>query len=221
MRRQVRGGSLAVVQNPSADRCLAVQLAAPFVMKAAPSTSVRGSDLPGAAAQSDQRSPGPARTGPLRNLMNAMAPTRPTEMHGCRVRLSTGPAAPAEGRRQVRAAICAWDIPVDPDVAVLLTSELVTNAVRHEPGETVTLAVTSSRGQLRVDVGQVGRLPHPCRQGRVLHACVPARACRGRRTRPARDTNVGTVSHTPPAPHRPHRTACDPAPGSPRRDGAQ
>ncbi len=84
--------------------------------------------------------------------MNAMAPTRPTEMHGCRVRLSTGPTAPAEGRRQVRAAICAWDIPVDPDVAVLLTSELVTNAVRHEPGETVTLAVTCSRGQLRVDV---------------------------------------------------------------------
>jgi len=39
MRRQVREGSLAVVQNPSADRCLAMQLAAPFVMKAAPSTS--------------------------------------------------------------------------------------------------------------------------------------------------------------------------------------
>jgi anti-sigma regulatory factor (Ser/Thr protein kinase) len=84
--------------------------------------------------------------------MNAMAPTRPTERHRCCVRLTTGPAAPAEARRQVRAAICAWDIPVDPSVAVLLTSELVTNAVRHEPGETIMLAVTCSRGQLRVDV---------------------------------------------------------------------
>ena len=84
--------------------------------------------------------------------MNAMAPTRPTQLQGCRVRLTTGPAAPAEARRQVRAAICAWDVPVDPGVAVLLTSELVTNAVRHEPGETVTLAVTCDRDQLRVDV---------------------------------------------------------------------
>jgi anti-sigma regulatory factor (Ser/Thr protein kinase) len=84
--------------------------------------------------------------------MNAMAPTRPTELHGCRVHLTTGPAAPAEARRQVRAAICAWDVPVDPSVAVLLTSELVTNAVRHEPGETVMLAIACSRGRLRVDV---------------------------------------------------------------------
>jgi anti-sigma regulatory factor (Ser/Thr protein kinase) len=84
--------------------------------------------------------------------MNAMAPTRPTELQGCRVRLTTGPAAAAEARRQVQAVLCAWDIPVDPDVAVLLTSELVTNAVTHEPGETVMLTVTCSRGHLRVDV---------------------------------------------------------------------
>src|SRR6266446_9982267 len=61
--------------------------------------------------------PDQLETGPLRNLMNAMAPTRPTELHGCRVRLTKGPAAPAEARRQVRAAICAWDLPVDPSVA--------------------------------------------------------------------------------------------------------
>jgi anti-sigma regulatory factor (Ser/Thr protein kinase) len=84
--------------------------------------------------------------------MNAMAPTRPTELHGCCVRLTTGPAAAVEARSQVRAAICAWDVPVDPSVAVLLTSELVTNAIRHEPGDTVTLAITCSYGRLRVDV---------------------------------------------------------------------
>jgi len=89
--------------------------------------------------------------------MNAMAPTRPAELHGCRVRLVTGPAAAAEARSQVRAAICAWDVPVDPSVAVLLTSELVTNAVRHEAGETVTLAITCSCGELRVDVYDTSR----------------------------------------------------------------
>ncbi len=89
--------------------------------------------------------------------MNAMAPTRPTELVWRRVRLTAGPAAAAEARRQVRAAICAWDIPVDPDVAVLLTSELVTNAIRREAGGTVTLAVSCPRDQLRVDVHDTSR----------------------------------------------------------------
>jgi anti-sigma regulatory factor (Ser/Thr protein kinase) len=89
--------------------------------------------------------------------MNAMAPTRSTELHGCRVRLTAGPAAVREARSQVRGAVCAWDVPVDPDVAVLLASELVTNAIRHEPGETVTLAITCSCGQLRVDVHDTSR----------------------------------------------------------------
>ena len=84
--------------------------------------------------------------------MNAMAPTRPTELRRRHVRLATGPAAAAEARSQVRAAIFTWDVPVDEDVAVLLTSELVTNAVRNEAGRAVTLAIACSRGQLRVDV---------------------------------------------------------------------
>src|SRR5712691_12683493 len=46
VRRQARAGSLAVVKNPSADRCLSLQLAAPFFMKSARSTSVFCSDLP-------------------------------------------------------------------------------------------------------------------------------------------------------------------------------
>jgi anti-sigma regulatory factor (Ser/Thr protein kinase) len=84
--------------------------------------------------------------------MNAMAPTCPTELHECRVQLTTGPTAAAKARSQVRAAIRAWDVDVDPSVAVLLTSELVTNAVRHEPGGTVMLAITCSWSQLRIDV---------------------------------------------------------------------
>jgi anti-sigma regulatory factor (Ser/Thr protein kinase) len=89
--------------------------------------------------------------------MNVMAPTRPTELPGYCVRLPTGPAAAAEARRQVRAAIYAWDIPVDQDVAVLLTSELVTNAIGHEVTGIITLAITCSCGQLRVDVHDTSR----------------------------------------------------------------
>ncbi|MBV9382605.1 MAG: ATP-binding protein [Streptosporangiaceae bacterium] len=89
--------------------------------------------------------------------MNTMAPTRPTELHARRVRLARGPAAAAEARGQVRAAISAWHVPVDPDIAILLTSDLVTDAIRHEAGEAVTLAVRCARGQLRVDVHGTSR----------------------------------------------------------------
>ena len=106
--------------------------------------------------------------------MNAMAPTRPVELHVCRVRLTTGPAAAAEARSQVRAAIRAWDVPVDQDVAVLLASELVTNAIGHEVGETIVLAITCSFGQLRVDVHDTSRtLPV------LVDAPVDAEAGRG------------------------------------------
>ena len=106
--------------------------------------------------------------------MNVMALTRPTELRGYRVRLTAGPAAAGEARRQVRAAIRAWDIPVDPDVAILLTSELVTNAIGHEVTGIVTLAVTCSSGHLRVDVHDTSRvLPM------LVDAPVDAEAGRG------------------------------------------
>ena len=82
------------------------------------------------------------------------------ERHGCRVRLATGPAAAAEARRRVRDAIWSWQVPVDLDAALLLTSELVTNAVRHEAGQgaqAVVLDIACSRGRLRVDVHDTSR----------------------------------------------------------------
>jgi anti-sigma regulatory factor (Ser/Thr protein kinase) len=78
-------------------------------------------------------------------------------LRGCHVRLAAGPAAAGQARSQVRAAICAWGAPVDPDLAVLLTSELVTNAIRHEAGPTITLEITCSRDELRVDVHDTSR----------------------------------------------------------------
>ena len=84
--------------------------------------------------------------------MTVLAPTRPADLRGHRVTLAAGPAAAGEARSQVRAAIGAWDAPVDQDLVVLLTSELVTNAIRNELGPAITLALTCSGDRLRVDV---------------------------------------------------------------------
>jgi anti-sigma regulatory factor (Ser/Thr protein kinase) len=89
--------------------------------------------------------------------MTTMAPPRPAERHGCRVRLAIGPAAAAEARRRVRDAIRSWQVPVDVDAALLLTSELVTNAVRHEAGQAIRLVISCAPGQLRVDVHDTSR----------------------------------------------------------------
>ena len=60
--------------------------------------------------------------------MDTMAPLRPTLQRPRRISLTAGPAAAAEARSQIRAAICAWVVPVDSSVAVLLTSELTSFA---------------------------------------------------------------------------------------------
>src|SRR5262249_51189450 len=67
------------------------------------------------------------------------------------------PTAPADARNLVMAAVSDWNVPVDPHVAALLTSELVTNAIRHEKGDTIKLFVTSSCGHLRVYVHDTSR----------------------------------------------------------------
>ena len=84
--------------------------------------------------------------------MNTMAPARAAELHAYRVRLTTGPAAAGEARGQVRATVCAWNVPVDTDIAVLLTSELVTNAIKHGAGGPVRLGIQCTRDRLRVEV---------------------------------------------------------------------
>ncbi len=95
--------------------------------------------------------------------MNAMLTS--THAAGLRVRhvpLTTGLAAVAQARAQVRAIVRAWRVPVDAYVAALLTSELVTNAVRNEAKPTVMLDVACSSGRLRVDVHDTSRaMPAP------------------------------------------------------------
>ena len=87
-----------------------------------------------------------------------MVSTRPTELRQRRVRLTRDPLAPGRARSQVRAAIREWAVPVDPDVAILLTSDLVTDAITHWAGQSVILAVRCSRDALRVDLTEASRL---------------------------------------------------------------
>jgi anti-sigma regulatory factor (Ser/Thr protein kinase) len=89
--------------------------------------------------------------------MNVIAPARTAELHQWRVPLTAVPTAAAEARKQVRAAIWAWDLSVDATVAALLTCELVTNAIMHTASETVTLAIAGAHGELRVDVYDASR----------------------------------------------------------------
>ena len=84
--------------------------------------------------------------------MDTIAPIRPALQRPRRIALPAGPLAAAEARRQVGAYIYTWDVPVEPLDAELLTSELVTNAIRHEKGDTITLVITCAYGQLHVDV---------------------------------------------------------------------
>src|SRR5262249_20443881 len=83
--------------------------------------------------------------------MNTRALTRPTGPRKLRITLTADHAAEA-ARNEVRAAIRAWDVPVDPSVAVLLTSDLVANPGRHEAGRAMELVVSCALGQLQVDV---------------------------------------------------------------------
>jgi anti-sigma regulatory factor (Ser/Thr protein kinase) len=79
-------------------------------------------------------------------------PLRPTVLQKRRVSLPPGPTAAGRARGQVQATIEAWEVPVDTSIAVLLTSELVTNAIRHSDGDTITLVISCAYGQLHVDV---------------------------------------------------------------------
>jgi anti-sigma regulatory factor (Ser/Thr protein kinase) len=82
-----------------------------------------------------------------------MAPPRPTELLHRRIKLTADPRAAAEARKEIRVAIAVWDVPVDSEIASLLVSELVTNAVTHDGAAgVVVMAIRCARGRLRVDV---------------------------------------------------------------------
>jgi anti-sigma regulatory factor (Ser/Thr protein kinase) len=104
-----------------------------------------------------------AATGPSEAANRADASVRLCRI----VRLASRLSAVAAARTEVEAAIGAWCVAVDPDVAILLTSELVTNAVTHATArrdrngraarrggaaEAVLLVIAADDAGLRVDV---------------------------------------------------------------------
>jgi hypothetical protein len=83
--------------------------------------------------------------------MDTRVLARPSAPRKLRVTLTAGQAA-AAARHEVRAAIRAWNIPVNLSVAALLTGELVTNALRHEAGAAIEVVISCAYRQLQVDV---------------------------------------------------------------------
>src|SRR5579859_7939852 len=109
--------------------------------------------------------------------VSAMVPIPLTDLRQRRVRLTREPLAARRARGQVRAAVRAWAVPVDPDIAVLLTSDLVTEAIVHGNGQSVTLGIRYLRAALRVDVYHAGPPQLP---GTAAPAgATPAGACHG------------------------------------------
>jgi anti-sigma regulatory factor (Ser/Thr protein kinase) len=145
---------------------------------------------------------------PPRPSRPAAAPPQPAEREqprpmadpGAQLRhwrlwLTPGLLAAAEARAHIRAAISAWQAPVDAEVAVLLASELVTNAITHgqpvngsrelndaEPvtarpahSEQIMLSIRCYRGELRVEVhDRSSEMPPPSPEN------VPAESETGR-----------------------------------------
>jgi hypothetical protein len=79
-------------------------------------------------------------------------PAVPAELRHRRVRLQLGTAAAACACGHVRAAVTAWSVTVNPAVAILLTSDLVINAVTNGAGESVMLGISWVSGRFRVEV---------------------------------------------------------------------
>src|SRR5690348_14537759 len=83
--------------------------------------------------------------------MDTRVLARPAARRKLRMTLTAGQAV-AAARNEVSAAIRAWNVPVDLSAAVLLTSELVANAVRHDGITAVELVISCAYRQLQVDV---------------------------------------------------------------------
>jgi hypothetical protein len=91
----------------------------------------------------------------IEDPMNTTAPARAAELHKCPVQLTMGPATAAEAHGTGRRTICARNAPAAKDAAVLLPSELATNAVRHTAGETATPGIPCTPIQLSADVHDI------------------------------------------------------------------
>jgi anti-sigma regulatory factor (Ser/Thr protein kinase) len=91
------------------------------------------------------------------------------------VELDAVPASVAAARRFVSSTLAAWDLDDLAEVALLLTSEVVTNAIRHAR-TVVTLTVSLRPPEVVVEVADQSAAPpaptlatHERESGRGLH----------------------------------------------------
>ncbi|MGW7072149.1 ATP-binding protein [Streptomyces sp. NPDC054855] len=70
-----------------------------------------------------------------------MAPARSTDQPGFNTTLVNAPQTAGEARRLVRVAFSAWDVEEHADIAQVVISELVTNAVRHTGSRCIRVIV--------------------------------------------------------------------------------
>lgn len=121
--------------------------------------------------------------------------------------LTPFPKAVGEARRQLRSALTGWQVPEDAvDTAVLITSELVTNAIRHcDNQHLVHLHVTDDGAELLLEVSDPSRNPprpvvppSHAESGRGLFLVRAAASGFGARHRdPVGKTVWATVARTP------------------------
>lgn len=105
--------------------------------------------------------------------MDVMTTATPARPQARRARLPAVPESAARARACVRSAVRDWHVRADEDTAVLLTCELVTNAIAAAPGRDIMLSVRCASGRLRVEVHDTApSLPAP--------AAAPADAEAGR-----------------------------------------
>lgn len=94
--------------------------------------------------------------------MNGMASASTAELHAYQVRLIADPAAAGQARNHALAALPVWSAPVDVDTVALLTSELVTNAIKYGGGGPIRLGIQCTPDRLLVEVHDTSpRLPVP------------------------------------------------------------
>lgn len=85
-------------------------------------------------------------------------PLTATREHSISCQVSHEPTQVRHAREQARKALFEWGLGEHTDLAELIVSELVTNAIRHGDGE-IQVRISYARGDLRVEVhdGGAGR----------------------------------------------------------------
>ncbi|WP_093504420.1 ATP-binding protein [Streptomyces sp. Ag109_O5-10] len=125
----------------------------------------------GTDAAADRFGPGADGGPPVRtrsSVEEAAGPGEGTAKRRFRFELAAHPGSPAQARRLVRARLTGWSVCADTcDTAVLVVSELVTNAIVHTASSRVVCELHDHDDTVRIAVQDEGCAPdepHPSPQ---------------------------------------------------------